>query len=134
MKLLSIILLIAVFTVTVTLAFGKAKNSSVEVQVHKEKVVPHTGFSIKFVEMVEDSRCPTGTTCVWAGNAKVRIEVRSGRHSQTFELNNTTQPTVVNYAGYDIKLTGLTPKPAINVRINPDKYMATFEVIKHKGK
>ena len=134
MKLLSIILLIAVFTVTVTLAFGKAKNSSVEVQVHKEKVVPHTGFSIKFVEMVEDSRCPTGTTCVWAGNAKVRIEVRSGRHSQTFELNNTTQPTVVNYAGYDIKLTALTPKPAINVRINPDKYMATFEVIKHKGK
>jgi len=134
MKFLSIILLIAVFTVTVTLAFGKAKNSSVEVQVHKEKVVPHTGFSIKFVEMVEDSRCPTGTTCVWAGNAKVRIEVRSGRHSQTFELNNTTQPTVVNYAGYDIKLTGLTPKPAINVRINPDKYMATFEVIKHKGK
>ena len=134
MKLLSIILLIAVFTVTVTLAFGKAKNSSVEVQVHKEKVVPHTGFSIKFVEMVEDSRCPTGTTCVWAGNAKVRIEVRSGRHSQTFELNNTTQPTVVNYAGYDIKLTGLTPKPAINVRINPDKYMATFEVVKHKGK
>jgi len=134
MKLLSIILLIAVFTVTVTLAFGKAKNSSVEVQVHKEKVVPHTGFSIKFVEMVEDSRCPTGTTCVWAGNAKVRIEVRSGRHSQTFELNNTTQPTVVNYAGYDIKLTGLTPKPAINVRINPDKYMATFEVIKHKGR
>jgi len=134
MKLLSIILLIAVFTVTVTLAFGKAKNSTVDIQVHKEKVVPHTGFSIKFVEMVEDSRCPTGTTCVWAGNAKVRIEVRSGRHSQTFELNNTTQPTVVNYAGYDIKLTGLTPKPAINVRINPDKYMATFEVIKHKGK
>ena len=134
MKLISIILLIALFTLTGTLAFGKAKNSSVEVQVHKEKVVPHTGFSIKFVEMVEDSRCPAGTNCVWAGNAKVKITVRQGRHSQTFELNDMTQPTVVNYGGYDIKLTALTPKPGINVRINPDKYMATFEVVKHKGK
>jgi len=134
MRSISIILLIALFTLTGTVGFGKDKTSSIAVQLHTEKAVPHAGFSIKFVEMVEDSRCPTGTTCVWAGNAKVRIEVRSGRHSQTFELNNMTEPTVVNYAGYDIKLTALTPKPAINVRINPDKYMATFEVIKHKGR
>lgn len=134
MRSVSIILLIAIFTLTVTVGFGKDKNASVAVQLHTEKTVPHAGFSIKFVEMVEDSRCPAGTTCVWAGNAKVKITVRQGRHSQTFELNNAVQPTVVNFAGYDIKLVALTPKPAINVRINPEKYMATFEVVKHKGK
>jgi hypothetical protein len=85
--------------------------------------------------MVEDSRCPEGTTCVWAGNAKVKIEVRKGRSgAKTYEINSTTQPNVVEYAGYQIRLTGLTPHPAVNVRINPDKYLATFEVTKVKGK
>ena len=134
MRSISIILLIALFTLTGTVGFGKDKTSSIAVQLHTEKAVPHAGFSIKFVEMVEDSRCPAGTNCVWAGNAKVKIIVRQGRHTRTFELNDMTQPTVVNYGGYDIKLTALTPKPGINVRINPDKYMATFEVVKHKGK
>lgn len=116
-------------------AQAHGRKTGVSIQVHKEKSVPGAGFKIKFVEMVEDSRCPTGTTCVWAGNAKVKIEVRGRRGgTRSFELNSTTQPTVASYAGYEIKLTSLTPRPAINVRINPDKYFATFEVTKKSGK
>ncbi|MDH7447422.1 hypothetical protein [Aquimarina sp. 2201CG14-23] len=29
--------------------------------------------SIKFIQVVEDSRCPSDVTCVWAGQAKVLI-------------------------------------------------------------
>jgi hypothetical protein len=134
MKPILIILLFAVFTILTVSVDARPGRSNIAVQVHKEKSVPGAGFKIKFVEMVEDSRCPTGTTCIWAGNAKVKIEVRGGRGgAKTFELNSATQPTVVNYAGYDIKLIGLTPKPAVNVRIDPDKYVASFEAVK-KGK
>jgi len=129
------ILLFAIFTMLAASVEARPGRSLVSVQLHKEKSVPGAGFKIKFVEMVEDSRCPTGTTCIWAGNAKVKIEVRGGRDgTKTFELNSTTQPTVVNYAGYDIKLMSLTPKPAANVRIDPDKYLASFEVARKKGK
>lgn len=31
--------------------------------------------SIKFKEVVSDSRCPKDVTCIWAGEAKVLIEV-----------------------------------------------------------
>lgn len=135
MKSITTILLIAIFTLSGISVEARGKKGMVSVQVHSEKSVPGAGFKIKFVEMVEDSRCPEGTNCVWAGNAKVKIEVRGGRGgSKSYEINSSTQPTVINYAGYEIKLTGLTPKPAANVRINPDKYLATFEVSKVKGK
>lgn len=135
MKYITTILLIAIFTLVTTQVQAYGKKGSIAIQIHTEKTVPRAGFKIKFVEMVEDSRCPDGTNCIWAGNAKVKIEIRQGRRaSKSYEINSTTQPTVVNYAGYDIKLAGLTPRPAANIRINPDKYMATFEVTKTKGK
>jgi len=31
--------------------------------------------SIRFIEVVSDSRCPKEVTCVWAGEAKVLIEI-----------------------------------------------------------
>jgi hypothetical protein len=135
MKSITTILLIAIFTLFSMPADASGKKGKVSIQIHNSKAVPGARFKIKFVEMVEDSRCPTGTSCIWAGNAKVKIEVRGSRGgSKTFEINSATQPTVVNYSGYEIKLTGLTPHPAANIRINPDKYLATFEVTKTKGK
>jgi hypothetical protein len=135
MKAITTILLFAIVTMCTVSAEAKGKNNSVTVRVHQEKSVPSAGFKIKFVEMVEDSRCPEGTACVWAGNAKVKIEVRKGRSTaKIFELNSTTQPNMIEYSGYEIKFTSLTPRPAVNVRINPDKYIATFEVTKKKGK
>ena len=133
MKLILTTLVFIILTVLAVSVEARPGKQSVSVQLHKEKSIPGAGFRIKFVEMVEDSRCPTGTTCIWAGNAKVKIEVRGGRgDSKTFELNSTMQPTIVTYAGYDIKLAGLTPKPAANVRIDPDKYLASFEVVKKR--
>ena len=134
MKITTTILLFAIFTVLPVSAEASGKKGSVLLQLHQEKSVPSAGFKIKFVEMVEDSRCPAGTNCVWAGNAKVKIEVRGKGSARTFELNSTSEPTVVVFSGYEIKLLGLTPKPAANVRINPDKYLATFEVTKKSGK
>ena len=31
--------------------------------------------TIKFVEVLEDSRCPENTTCIWEGRARVLVEV-----------------------------------------------------------
>jgi hypothetical protein len=130
-KKLSIILLFAVFLAVSTLAASHRRGQSVTILIHQEKAVPNAGFKIKFSEMVEDSRCPADVQCVWAGNAKVKIEVRRGRGlSKTFELNSTTAPNVVKYNGYEIKLKELTPRPRTNARINPDKYEAVFEITK----
>jgi len=102
---------------------------SVEVKIHQETMDHRTGLRIKFLELVEDSRCPTDTNCVWAGNAKVKIRVRGARgQARTLTLNSTLQPQSVSYGGYEFKLAGLTPQPRSNIRINPNGYRATIEV------
>ena len=35
--------------------------------------------SLRFKEVVSDSRCPRNVTCIWPGEAKVLLEVRNRR-------------------------------------------------------
>jgi len=85
----------------------------------------------KFISVVEDSRCPTDTNCIWASNAKINIKISKGKSAaKTFELNTNLEPQIITFAGYEIKLTNLTPAPATNIRINRNGYAATLTVNK----
>jgi hypothetical protein len=33
------------------------------------------GLKVEFDSVAEDSRCPRGVTCIWAGNAKILLKV-----------------------------------------------------------
>ena len=47
------------------------------------KTITQAGVSITLVAVLEDSRCPIDTTCIWAGKASVKILVRaSGEDAQ----------------------------------------------------
>lgn len=90
------------------------------------------GIKIKFVELIDDSRCPTDTNCVWAGNAKIKVRVTKNGRSKDLELNSNLAPRDVVFAGYSFKLVGLTPEPRSNIRINRNGYVATIEMKKVK--
>ena len=107
-------------------AYGQ-RSRTVSVRVHHEKPVARTGLRVRFVEMVEDSRCPADTNCIWAGNAKIRVRVSQNRRSKIIELNSGMENKDARFAGYEFKLTGLTPEPRSNVRINRNGYVATIE-------
>ena len=49
------------------------------------KTTTQDGVSIKLVAVVEDSRCPRDTTCIWAGKAVVKILV-SGADQELQEM------------------------------------------------
>lgn len=89
------------------------------------------GFTIRFHEVINDSRCPRGLTCLWAGNAKIRVEVEPllrGAPTRTFELNTYLEPQQASYAGYAIHLISLAPYPHIDKDIEPDAYEVTLKV------
>ena len=70
-----------------------------------------TGLTIRFIEITDDSRCPRGTTCIWAGNAAVKVSVSIGRKpAKEFTLNSNLTPRSVDYEGYTIAFVSLTPK------------------------
>lgn len=100
-----------------------------KVQINKQKKFSRSSLSVKFVELVEDSRCPKDVDCVWAGNARIKIEVkRSGSQKEIIELNTNINDKSARYDGLLIELVDLTPKPASNVRINRNGYVATIAV------
>lgn len=99
------------------------------VRVGKQKKASRSKLNIKFVELIEDSRCPEGTQCVWAGNAKIKIQIsKSGSETKTLELNTNNGAKGGVFDEYVINLTGLTPTPAANVRLNRNAYTASLTV------
>ena len=103
---------------------------SVTVKINNKTTVPKTGMTIAFTELVEDSRCPTDTTCVWAGNAKIKIRVTKNGRSEDLEMNTMRTKDPVIFNGYTLTLTKLIPEPRTNIRINRNGYEATIEVSK----
>src|SRR4051812_1778266 len=100
----------AVLTIFLTLiaAGFSAGQSHVSLRQGDQKTVAKR-LTVHFLEVTDDSRCPEGTTCIWAGNAKVNLTLAVGRKpARAFELNSDTQPTSIEYGGYKISFVSLT--------------------------
>ena len=125
-----------ILAVILTFAFGSLFSARAQparqqqkIQINKQQKFSRSDLNIKFVELVEDSRCPVGTKCVWAGNSKIKIEVKkSGAAKEIIELNTDPKQKSARYNGLLIELLDLTPVPANNVRINKNGYVATIAV------
>ena len=104
-------------------------NRQVKIQINQTKRIFRNNLTVKFVSLVEDSRCPVDANCVWAGNAKIQIKVINARGvSRFFELNTNLKPQAIKFSSYEIKLIDLNPKPRTNIRINRNGYVATMIV------
>lgn len=118
-----------------TLAFGSLIRTNAQtaqtlnILVGNQKKASRSGLTVKFVSLIEDSRCPDDANCVHAGNARVKVIVsKPGSAPVTFEANTNLGAKGDVYAGYAIYLTNLTPIPKANVRLNRNAYTATFSI------
>jgi len=93
-------------------AVSARTTDTITLRVGEQTIVRKTKLTIRFEEVIEDSRCPMNARCVWAGNAQVKISVANGKKAaKAFELNSTSKPQSVDYEGYRITYEHLTEKP-----------------------
>ncbi len=86
-------------------------------------------FGVTFLEVREDSRCPLGVMCIWAGNAVVRVGLRLGMGpTSPYDLNTTVDPTSVIFGGYRVTLVGLAPLPLLGTPVPAGDFRATLRV------
>ena len=127
MKLL-ILAMIAVFGMST--AASSNQSDTVKLRTGQQKNAVGGDLRIKFISVVEDSRCPPEAVCVWAGNAKISVRVidRQGRTQlMTMNTNNGNQGD--QFAGYAINLTELSAKPTGRRRTSAaSRYTATFTI------
>ena len=118
-----------------TLVFGGCAPTSaqdegqkINVRVGKQAKASRSKLTVKFVSLVEDSRCAEGTNCIWAGNAKIKVTISKDGTAETFEMNTNLGAKGNVFGGYAIYLTSLTPTPKANVKLNRNSYTATFSI------
>lgn len=112
-------------------AGDEGAGQTVDVRVGREVTVGGRKLKIKFVAVREDSRCPEGVQCIWAGNARIELKLsRAGGRAANMELNTMTAPREITYANYTIKLTKLAPYPSQSRPPKVREYVATLVVTK----
>jgi hypothetical protein len=91
-------------------------------------------LKISFSRVAEDSRCPKGVVCVWAGNGKIVVKANGGKGMPVdVELNTTVEPKQSRFQKYSIKLVGLHPYPQKDVKIKRSDYVAALVINKWRS-
>ena len=131
MKTKLILALILIFVFGSILQAKGRTDEQFKLQVNGQKTITKDKLTIKFISVVEDSRCPKDAACIWSGNAKIQLKLKKKNGAwETFELNTDIEKREIRFSGYAIKIVGLTPTPKANVRINRNGYVATFSITK----
>jgi hypothetical protein len=102
---------------------------SFPLRVASEVDVGGASLRIRFDRVSEDSRCPVGVTCIWEGDAVVRLTVTRDRASTAVELHaNARFAREHAYDGYLVRLLDLQPLPTAGGPVSPPDYVATLVV------
>src|SRR5688500_11058174 len=80
--------LIISLVVLLSFTFASAQGAEQLTIKNGQQKVSKTGrITVKFLELIEDSRCPADVNCVWAGVARIKVQLRKNGKSAEVELN-----------------------------------------------
>jgi hypothetical protein len=101
-----------------------------DVRINETVAIDGESLRITFERVVEDSRCPTNTTCVCAGDAVVRLALL-GANAERGTLNlHTLSETAAQgcFQRFRLRLVQLVPVPHDSGGIPAEQYVATLVV------
>lgn len=89
--------------------------------------------SLKFNEVISDSRCPQGVTCIWAGEAIISVEVyEDGKCIEEKLISVTSTNIPLDFSAeniiYNIAGLSLNPLPSVNKQTLPEEYKLMMRV------
>lgn len=92
---------------------------------------------VTFVDVPDDSRCPSRVLCVWAGDATVSVGAALACTRSTprclvpelqIDLHTNAEPRAGRYGGIEIQLLALEPYPEVPGSIKKSKYQAWLRI------
>lgn len=111
-----------------TLLFSISFFAQSEIKITPKKCIPKKGYHLKLKSVFNDSRCPEGTTCIWAGEVSVIVEVYNDKkfvEEKTLTLNSKNREENIQwfstYYSGKIKSLGVLPTKKEGVVVKPEK-------------
>jgi hypothetical protein len=99
-----------------------------EIKITPKKCIPKKGFHLKLKSILNDSRCPEGSTCIWAGEVSVVVEVYNDKkfvEEKTLTLNSKNREENNSWFGKyyskKIKSISILPYPKKGVIVKDKK-------------
>lgn len=131
MKYFLIFLILIGFAANVFAIDSKEIELDKQFTIKTEQTISLDNLKVTFLEIVEDSRCPSDVTCVWQGRASIKLNAENKDHSEDMILtigeNSTAQIEM-----YKIDLIDLSPYPISKKITSPEEYVATMNISKNK--
>ena len=108
-------------------------NAPFQLKFGQEALIENESLQIRFLNVTEDSRCPSGVQCIWEGQATVVVQAIKGEIVRNVSLTirgEGKDGSDKEFDGYEIKLVNLAPYPEAGSGIAPSSYTATLIVSK----
>lgn len=86
------------------------------------------GVALSFLA-VRDSRCPSGASCIQAGDASVDLQFIYNNQAQMVTLNTSGQPNSIVFQGLDIQLHEIRPYPVLNRQTNQNDFRIVVHAV-----
>jgi hypothetical protein len=99
-------------------------------EIKAAELVAIQGLRITFDGVSEDSRCPTGMQCVWAGDAAATFTLEkppAAAEQRTLHTNGRFERQT-DFDNFVVRLEDLKPYPREGVEIEPADYRAALVV------
>lgn len=135
------ILLIAILISSVSFsqdstAIEKVETPIILSKVYLGKSVVHDNFEIKFIDVLEDSRCPKGVNCIWAGEVIVLVDLyKNGKKVERKKITLNPKVEFQNKIGnlflseaFSMSVLNVLPHPRANNKTKPNEYYLLLDV------
>ena len=99
-----------------------------ELAVHQTAQMTAENISVTFQEVLEDSRCPVDVTCIWAGLAKVSLQVTVSGHERELSLSTSPPENSAVFENYTFWLILVRPVPRSDRNTDRSAYVVTVRV------
>ena len=136
-RLRHVLILVAIVLISLTgcpknqVAFTVGPGETFTLGVGQSAQIAAEGMTVEFNEVIDDSRCPQGVTCIWAGQASSRVTItyQGKDYPMVLTLLGSSDQTKESFVQYTL-IYGLSPYPVQGKRISPKDYRLNLTVTK----
>ena len=105
-------------------------NQPFEIKFQESVNLKTDKVKIRFVSVLQDSRCPKTVQCIVAGKANIELELKTSQKTQSIQLTTDPASNEATYGQFKIKLIDVSPYPDSAEKIESTRYVATLEITK----
>lgn len=118
---------VAATTTPTSTATSTATTTLVRVETRINQGASALDVTVTPRELLEDSRCPIGVQCIWAGRVRVAVDISSGLGTahETYEIG-----TMITTEAEAVTLVEVAPSPRADIERTPSDYTFIFEIEK----